>query len=236
MQEVGGFTIGREMLMSHSLFKLYFSHCDLNEVKVWKELAVEYKSVMFLMESQPPFLSLFFIFLKLFHCPVFSKVVYNWHVHIQLSCGCVWRPRSVALGEQGRLPDYFFILKNKNKKRIIYSLYWAYSGVTRLNCSWFPTKQLCALKFPALLPAMWVPEQTSVGELSTFDNSSPDLLHWWGFLGRFSLCSKCMRGSTFPKETHWSAVLIWMEKMPVKPLLLCRLLAGYFVSILNYLN
>lgn len=41
-------------------------------------------------------------FLKLFHWPVFSKAVFNRHVHIQLSCGCVWRCSSVAVREQGR--------------------------------------------------------------------------------------------------------------------------------------
>lgn len=35
---------------------MYFSNCVWNEMKVWKELAAEYKkSGIFFMESQPPF-------------------------------------------------------------------------------------------------------------------------------------------------------------------------------------
>lgn len=79
MQEVGGFTIVREMLVSHKIvtsFKVCFSYCDLNEVKVWKELTKYERSVMFFMESQSLF-NFFKVLFQLFHCPVVSKVVYN---------------------------------------------------------------------------------------------------------------------------------------------------------------
>lgn len=59
MQEV----IGREVLMSHEIVKIFqncFPFCDLNEVKVWKELAVEYrKSVIVLHKISIP-LSFYF--------------------------------------------------------------------------------------------------------------------------------------------------------------------------------
>lgn len=192
---------------------------------VWKALVVWYK-------KPSPFLRFIFIFLRLFHCPVFSKIVYNWHVHIQVSRGCVWRHRSVAVREQGRLPDNFIKM---NHLVSVLGIQWCDS----LKLLLLPYKAVCALKYPALWPAMWsqadVPREDISRETSTFDRNCLPIyctgrVLWAGFLSALN-----PRGPTFPKETLRCCLWFGWKRLLWNS---CHFadLAGYFVSILNYLN
>lgn len=124
--------------------------------------------------SQTPYK---FCFSEILYFPVFSKAVYNWHVHIQLSRGCVWRPRSVAVREQGRLPDNF--IKKMNHLVSVSNIQWCDSLKLPLPLH----KAVCAL-----WPAMWIQAKTSVGKISTCDrNRLPIHCSGMVFLCRSSL-------------------------------------------------